>query len=979
MTVERLIDCLWDDAPPRTARSVIQVQISHLRRSFPDVIKTTAGGYLAQIDPNKVDLHRFRDLAVRAQSAADPAEAVVLWNSALSCWRGRPFSGTGSDHLWYTVCRPLLEERWAAVTAWAECAFSLHLYSEIVTRLTPLVREDPLRERLQYLLIAALYRSGQRASALTVFQETRQHLAEELGVDPSPDVMKLHQRMLEDADAGVGEPPTAVGAVNTLVDTPDAPNDPLSEDQTPEFIPRNDLPRDIPDFTGRDYPLRELLSIGEQDTGRSDVFVITGPGGAGKTTLAVHAAHQLVDHYPDGQLFVDLYGFTVDQKPLEAVAALGILLRAVGVEPDRIPDSVEERSALWRAMLAGRRVLVVLDNAYNLAQVSPLLSAAPGSLTLVTSRQDLAVVSGARYISLGMLDDESSLQLFSAVLGPDRVKQEPAQAQSVVRLCGGLPLALRIVGGRMLSRPRWTFAHVEQRLREHQRRFRELRADGQSVEAVFELSYQSLNEIQRHTFLCLGVMIGSSVDLHGATALLECEPPDADDLLQELVSVCLLEEPAVDVYRFHDLIGAYARQKALELLSTDEVEAARRRLSEHYLDMAQCAADLMGPRGNEYKRLETQVSRYRKELATRAEAVAWFEVHRENLVHAVDFFAAIGAGDESWQLADAMWRFYAFHGRTELLISVQEKALDISRAQGNERGSAITLIGLGIAHCLAGRFDISIKSLTEALDIFTRVGDKRGAIRAYGNLGMAYERMGRFHDALSCAWKLLDHAVSEGDRRLEVMQRTNMALIYKMLGDYPKAQEFCEVAMRVQGDGQSETSAHILLILGEVNVKMGDLDEGISRLEEALEVAQRVGSQAQEIYTRNGLAIALRESGDVEAAIAAHFAALEAGEASAQHSGDAEILNELGVTYARAARYDDAREYHTRALKLARERKERYVEGRALLGLGTLPPDIIDRDVAIDHLTTAARIFADLGVPDADTVQAELHRLCSSD
>ncbi|ASU81871.1 AfsR family transcriptional regulator [Nocardiopsis gilva YIM 90087] len=975
VTVERLIDYLWDDDPPRTARSVIQVQISHLRRSFPDVIQTTAGGYLAKVDPSKVDLHRFRDLVARAQSSGDPAEAVVLWNSALSCWRGQPFSGTGSDHLWYSVCRPLIEERWAAVTAWAECAFSLHLYSEIITRLTPLVREDPLRERLHYLLIAALYRSGQRASALTEFHETRKHLAEELGVDPSPDVIELHERILKDADAGIVKPAISVDGGDLRPDSVSSDTGSISEERSPEIVPRNDLPRDIPDFTGRDHALQELLDIGRQDTGRSDVFVITGPGGAGKTTLAVHSAHQLVEHYPDGQLFVDLYGYTVDQKPLEAVAALGILLRAVGVEPDAIPDSVDERSALWRAMLAGKRVLVVLDNAYSLAQVSPLLSAAPGSLTLVTSRHDLAIVSGARYISLGMLDEESSLQLFSAMVGSDRVKQESEQAQSVARLCGGLPLAIRIVGGRMLSRPRWTFAHVDQRLREHQRRFRELRVDGQSVEAVFELSYQSLNEVQQRTFLYIGMMIGSSLDLHGATALLECEPPEADDLLQELVSVCLLEEPVVDVYRFHDLIGAYARQKALALLPKDDVEAARRRMSEHYLDMSQCAADFMGPRGHNYERVETTVSRYRKELATRAEAVAWFDVHQENLVHAVDFFASSGAGDESWQLADAIWRFYAFQGRTELLISIQEKALDISRAQDNERGSAITLIGLGISHCLAGRFELSIRLLTDALDIVTRIGDERGEVRAYGNLSMAYERIGRFHDALSCMWKVLEHAVSVADRELEVMQRTNIALIYQMLGDYPKAVEFCEIALRIQSDDQSDGGSDLLRILGEVKVATGDLDEGFRHLEQSLKTAHLVGSQAQELYARNGLAVALRESGDLDAAIDAHHAALEVGEASAQHSGDAEILNELGVTYARACRYEESRDSHVRALDLARERKERYAEGRALLGLGTLPPDTIDRELAIDHLTTAARIFADLGVPEADTAQAELHHL----
>ncbi|WP_343233676.1 BTAD domain-containing putative transcriptional regulator [Streptomonospora sp. PA3] len=974
VTVDRLIEYLWDDDPPRTARSVIQVQISHLRRSFPDVIKTTAGGYLAAIEADKVDLHRFRGLVARAKTAEDPAEEAVLWDEALACWRGQPFSGTGSEHLGNAVVRPLLEERWNAWTSWVQCAFALHRYTEIITRVTPLVREDPLRERLQYFLIAALYRSGQRASALAAFQECREYLAEELGVDPSPEVMELHGQILRDTESNAGR---IIGAAGSAAAEESAAAAPGIQDQRPrDFIARNDLPRDIPDFTGREKDLERLLALGTRDEGRAEIAVITGLGGAGKTTLAVHGAHRLADRFPDGLLFIDLYGYTVEQEPVTPASALGSLLRAIGVQPDAVPDSVEERAALWRASLAGRRVLIVLDNVANFAQISPLLAAAPGSFTLVTSRQDLPGLSGAHYISLGKLSEDSALRLFATVLGPDRVEQEPATAREVVRLCGGLPLALRIVAGRMLSRPRWTFEHVKQRLSEHHRMFRELRIEGHSVEAVFELSYQSLNEEQRRAFLILGVMIGGTVDLHGAAALLDCDPPEADDLLQELVSVCLFEEPSVDLYRFHDLLGSYAREKAGTDLAAGEAEAARRRLADHYLDMANRAADMMGPRGHHYEIDRRSSSRYETTLADHAQATAWFERHQDNLASAVDFYAGVGLDEQAWQLADSLWRHYANHGQTELMMSTQEKALAASRANGNVRGSAATLIGLGIAHCLAGRFAHSLELLNEARDLLETIDDERGQARVYSSLSMVYDRTGRYHDALSCAWKVFEYAVASGDRSLEGVQRANLGAMYQVLGDYEKALEFCESALKIKSeDGQYETSAQVLRVLGEVNAQQGNADQASFYLSEALKLAQLIGSQRDEIYIRNSMAVALRRSGDLEAAIESHKAALQLGEDVGQHSADAEILSDLGVAYAEHGDWPQAQRIQEQALELARSRDERHTEGRALMRLGLLPCEALPDDQRVTYLASAARLFADLGAPEAQEAQAELERL----
>lgn len=968
---DRLIGYLWGDAPPRTARSVIHVQISHLRRAFPELIRTTTDGYLAHIDPQRVDLYRFRDLVARAREAEDAERAVGLWEESLSCWRGQPLSGTGSERLWYAVGEPLAEERWAAVAAWAEASFALGRYTELATRLAPLVREEPYRERLRYLLIASLYRSGERAAALAAFHEAREHLAEELGIDPGQEILDLYQRMITGTEKRDSDPfPDSSGPSPSSADP-----DPTPPEEVPDpFTSRNDLPRDIPDFTGRGDHLHRIMEIGGRGE-HAKVCVITGPGGAGKTTLAIHAAHRLADHYPDGQLFIDLYGHTVDQEPVPVATALGSLLRAVGVDPDAVPDTPEERAALWRSILADRRVLVVLDNVVNPAQAGPLLPASPGSLTLITSRNDLAGLSGVRHVSLGMLQDSEAEALLTTVLGPERTAAEPAAVRRVVKLCGGLPLALRIAAGRMATRPRWTFAHLEQRLSGQHRRFRELRTEGHSVEAVFELSYQSLNEAQRDAFLRLGLMIGGSVDVHGAAALLGREPPDTDDLLQELVSVCLLEEQNVDLYRFHDLVGEYARHKAAIRVDEETAAQSRRRLGDYYLHTADRAAELLGPRGHDYELDGSDGSRYRVDWSGWTEAAEWFDRHRENLAAAVSFFAENRRGKQAWQLAHSLWRFYAVHGQTELWLATHEQALAASRADSDDMGSAVTLVGLGIAHCLSGGFTLALSLLTEARDIFTMLDDRGGQVRASANMAMVYERMGRFTDSLAALEEVLHHAVETGDTEQEIRQRTNMAVIHQSLGELDQAAAHCEQVLAAETSGQpDDCRAAALRVLGEINIRRGRYERAHTQLNEALELFLALEDSAGEIYTRNYIGVALRETGRLDEAAAAHRLALELGEKSAQRSAEAEVLNDLGLTYARTGRYEDARDAHERALRLARERHERFMEARALYGLARLPAGVA-ADQAETMLARAVDIFAELGVPEAEEAREALHRV----
>nr|WP_301184344.1 BTAD domain-containing putative transcriptional regulator [Nocardiopsis exhalans] len=957
VTFDQLIGYLWSDDPPRTARSVIQVQISHLRRAFPGMISTTSGGYLADVTPERVDLHRFRRLREEADPK-DPEIAFSRLSEALECWRGVPFSGVGSEHLYYSVVSPLLEERWSAVAEWAACALSLGRAAEVVSYLTPIAREEPLRERLHHLFITALWHVGERAAALSAYEEIRSRLAEELGVDPDPDLTALHTQILR-ADTSELTPPKGINAP--------------FPDRKDVFVVRNDLPRDIPDFAGRRETLEHLVGVGTSKDERAKVCVISGSGGSGKTTLAVRAGHELVSHFPDGQLFIDLYGYTAEKKPLDEGAALGALLRAVGVSSDNLPDSVDERSALWRATLRGKRLLVVLDNAVSYAQVNPILPSAEGTLTLITTRNDLAGLSGTDYISLSMLAEESALELLAKVLGEERVVRERERALRVVRICGGLPLALRVVAGRMLSRPKWSFGHVERRLSEQSRRFRELQVDGQNVEAAIDLSYQSLNQDQRRAFLLLGDMIGNTVDLHGASALLDVEPEEADDLLQGLVGVCLLEEPEGDVYRLHDLIGDFSRYRGWKDLEPGESDKARWRLANQYMVVAQRAADLLGPRAHGNPD-QISGSRYTTELLDRSEAESWFDIHQDNVADVIDFFSAGESEEEVWRMADAVWRFYAQSGNMGLLLTSQEKALRASEKQGSQRGRAVTLIGMGIAQCLSGRFDSALALLVEAKDLLADLGDESGMIRALANLGIVYERMGRFRECVECIEGVLDYAVSQGDKQLEAMQRGNLSALYLTQGKSREALEMSERLLAMGSDERLETSRiQAMRVSGEARTALGDFEGAYKALHKAVEMAE--GKSMKEIYAQNSLGVAYRAGGRFSEAITEHQTALDLAGKSGNRSGDAEILTDLGITYSAASRHEEALETLEKALVTATEREERYMVARASLALGKLPEPIVTADRARDLLTDALLIFEELGLPEADQAREALKNL----
>ncbi|BET49464.1 transcriptional regulator AfsR [Kitasatospora aureofaciens] len=574
-TAAELIDALWGEEPPSQALAAVRTYASRLRKVLdPGVLVSESGGYAVRgLAEGALDLARAQDLAAgaeKARSAGDLCHARDLLRRALDLWDGEVLAGVPGPYA-HTQRVRLDEWRLQLLETRLDMDLEQGCHAEAVSELTALTAAHPLRERLRELLMLALYRSGRQAEALAVYADTRRLLADELGVDPRPGLQELQHRILR-ADPGLAEPPA-----------------PAEETATATVRPAQ-LPATVADFTGRAAFVRELSDVlsaaSGETTGRvMAVSALAGIGGVGKTTLAVHVAHQARTAFPDGQLYVDLQG--AGARPAEPETVLGSFLRALGTADSAIPDSLEERAALYRSVLDGRRVLVLLDNARDAAQVRPLLPGTDGCAALVTARVRMVDLAGAHLVDLDVMSPEEALALFTKIVGEERVASEREAALDVVGACGFLPLAIRIAASRLAARRTWTVSVLAAKLADERRRLDELQAGDQAVEATFELGYGQLEPAQARAFRLLGLADGPDISLAAAAAVLDLPAEDTEDVLESLVDTSLLESAAPGRYRFHDLVRLYARACAeRDENPPSEREAALSRLLDFYLATA---------------------------------------------------------------------------------------------------------------------------------------------------------------------------------------------------------------------------------------------------------------------------------------------------------------------------------------------------------------------------------------------------------
>ncbi|MEU9894906.1 AfsR/SARP family transcriptional regulator [Streptomyces phaeochromogenes] len=570
-TAGELIDALWGEEPPSQALAAVRTYASRLRKVLdPDVLVSESGGYaIRSLRDGALDLAVAQELATdaeKAKNSGDLCHARSLLNKTLNLWDGEPLASVPGPYA--ETQRARLEEwRLQLLESRLDMDLEQGCHAEAVSELTALTAAHPLRERFRELLMLALYRSGRQAEALAVYADTRRLLADELGVDPRPGLKELQQRILQ-ADPNLAEPSA-----------------PVAEPAAAPVRPAQ-LPATVSDFTGRVSFVSELGDVLASAEGRvMAVSALAGIGGVGKTTLAVHVAHQARGAFPDGQLYVDLQG--AGARAAEPETVLGAFLRALGAADSSIPDSLEERAALFRSMLDGRRVLVLLDNARDAAQVRPLLPGTEGCAALITSRVRMVDLVGAHLVDLDVMSPEEALQLFTKIVGAERVAAERESALDVVAACGFLPLAIRIAASRLAARRTWTVSVLAAKLADERRRLDELQAGDLAVKATFELGYGQLEPAQARAFRLLGLADGPDISLAAAAAVLDLPVEATEDLLESLVDTSLLESAAPGRYRYHDLVRLYARACAeRDEQPPSERAAAMSRLLDFYLATA---------------------------------------------------------------------------------------------------------------------------------------------------------------------------------------------------------------------------------------------------------------------------------------------------------------------------------------------------------------------------------------------------------
>jgi tetratricopeptide (TPR) repeat protein len=960
--VETIIGTVWGARPPASVTHLVHTYCSRLRQQLAlgRQLAFTDAGYRLSLDPAALDVTVFeRRLAAarRHHEGGDQAAAAEEVAAALALWRGEPLGGLAGESI--EVARQRLTERQvAALELRATVDLAAGRPADAIAELTLLVKAYPLQERLWALLMLALYRAERQAEALQAYATARALLVEELGVEPGAGLTRMHQRIL------TGDPSLAgPGRART---------------------PRNDLPGAVGDFIGRQAELRRLLATraGEAAT----VLAIDGMAGVGKSTLAVHAAHHLAGRYPDGQLFLDLHGHSEGRPPVDPAAALDHLLRALGTAGDAIPADPEQRAARWRAELAGRRMLLILDNAGSAAQVRPLLPGTAGCLTLVTSRRRLADLDSTDVLSLEVLPPADAAALLGRIVGADRAAADPADVAEVVALCDRLPLAIRIAAARLRARPAWTVGHLAHRLRDRHRVLAELAVGDRSVAASLALSYAQLTEPQRRLFRLLGLAPGGGeFGSPLAAAAAGIPAGDAERLLDDLLDAHLLQEPAPGRYRFHDLLQQHARAAAQETDPPAERRDAAGRMLDHYLHTASAAVDVLFPHSRHRRPRTVDVPSF----AGAAAARSWLDTERSNLVAAVGFAAAhdwpehatglagvlypyldhgahhldgltvhqhaLDAGDQATalhNLAKVCWRL----GRYDQAYAYLQQALPFGR-------DASVLETLGATCFSLGRYDDAIDYYEQAALVHRTHGDRVHEATVLNNLGVIQERQGRYREVLALCRQALDIYRVAADRPGEAHALGNAGNACWRLGRYPEALEHLSRSLAIHREtGAPSWEAHTLNGLGNVLASLGRHEEALEHCDRALAIQQETGERADEAATLSDRGVIRRMLGKHDESIDDLVRALAISREIGDRGLEIQALNGLGETRHARQEPDEASDRHAAALALAGETGDRQEQARAHDGLART---VRDPDAAADHRRRATAIYADLGVPEA--------------
>ncbi|AIG79096.1 SARP family transcriptional regulator [Amycolatopsis japonica] len=920
VSTELLIEVLWPSSAPRSAAANIRTYVHSLRKRLADHdpalgerIGSRASGYILKATPEEIDHIRFGELAARAQDALGRGEAesaLDLLDQAESLWRGEVLEGLPHDHGWGATVARLSELRLAVQEQRLRARIELGRTAEAVAELRGLVTEHPLREELWQQLIVALRADGRTADAIEAYETAEKVLAEELGTEPGPRLRELRA---------------------SLVLTPSATQDAVSAALTRPMAPVCQLPLDLPDFTGRDDVVGELVGLFRErrEQGKPAIAVLSGAPGIGKSSVAIRVAHAVRDDFPDGQLHVDLAGTSSSPRP--PMTVLAELLRALGVPDAGLPRDLPERAALLRSRLSTMRMCVVLDDAGSAAQVRPLLPGAGSCAVLITSRIRMPDLAGATPVDVELLPEAEAAKLLEGIVGAERVAAEPECATAILRHCGYLPLAIRVAGAKLTHRPGWTLRVLADRLRDERRRLDELRVGDLAVRASVTLSYDLLPMSAATAFRGLGGL--GSVQFPGwvVAALLGRE--HGDDVLDVLVDAHLVELSGSDTtgeprYRLHDLLRCYA----LELRAQDvpaKAHGATKRVLEGYLALAVEAADRLPIHFFGLYRDDTAVQPALPRGTGRLieDPAAWFAAERHTCVAAVSLAADLGFDSLAWRLAAALAPYFDQRGHQDDWLQTHAVALAAARRSGEVRGEAIIQRNLGQIQLYQDSYAEALVAFEQSQLLFDKVGDAQGAAIALAGLGTVLRIKGEDTVALEHCHAALDQFSAAGDPHGEALARIAIGAVWLARRRFAEAERwFTEALEQSARIGDRHREAHALKRLAMLRQHQGDLAGAREWVDRAIALFNELGDDHCVGYANQNLGELYLHSGDLAHAQLLLVNSLSVHRRNGDRRSEAEVSQLLGELHEALSQPERSRTYSERALALWRELSARPQE-----------------------------------------------------
>ena len=899
------------------------------------VLVSSGAGYVLHLVPGQPDAVAFEQHLARARQlrkSGDLLGAVDGLESALGLWRGAAFAGVPGPFAETERVR-LAELRSGAAEERADVLLSLGRHEEVVPDLTALVTDHPLRERMRGLLMIALYRCGRPGESLQVFQDGRRVLAEELGIDPGTDLSRIHQQVLTSdpalnlpASPAAASGPASPAAASGPAGSPRArrkdaalgprgsdgsvlPSGPTAPDRAVRWaagssgvpVPAQ-LPLDAPGFSGRHDELRTLHAMlpsarpaaggqaspgaaggqaspgaagGQASIAGTDesvpVAVISGTAGVGKTALAIRFGRQVAKRFPDGQLYVNLCG-PDPGTPMEPDVALRFFLDAFGVPPHWIAAPLEERAALFRSLVDGKRVLILLDNASSAAQVRPLLPGSPGCLVVVTSRNQMAglvATEGAALITLDVLGDEEAHEMLARRLGQERVAAEPLAVDEIVAACARLPLALSVAAGRAVGRPKRPLAELAAELRDARGRLDALEAGDAAtdVRAVLSWSYDQLSPAAARMFRLLGLHPGPDISLPAAASLAGVSRAEAAAALRELTRTHMAAEYLPGRFTFHDLLRAYAAEAAERRDAAEDRAEATRRTLDHYLHTAMAASQRFSPFRSPLRLAAPAPGVVPAEMADKDQAMSWFEAEVPVLLALIGFAEAQGFDTYAWRLPWALGPFFHRRGWLQSYAAIQRTALAAAQRLDDPLALAHAHHLLGHAQLQMNEYEAAEPNFRWALDLFRELGDRANEAVVLNGLAGMLEKQERYPEALAVALDALRMLKAAGHWWTQATLENGVGWLYAHLGQYDDALTHCQRALSLHREsGHRGGAADTLDSIGFIYLHMGDLARAQAHYERAIDAYREIGAPFGEGNSLAGLGDVLLRAGDLAAA-----------------------------------------------------------------------------------------------------------------